>query len=277
VTTPAPQQQPPPPVQPPPPPDSALDSPLFVTAVSAALLTVGPVAAVIAALKVRFALSQAAWTALSGSLGIAMEHPPPLVGVVGPASAQTARQNLARRAQFVVSAGKRLMADMTAWRAKPPAPEPTPSPEPVPGPASGQAADLNVLRRGQFTEARRGRLQADIDASEAAGRMQALQDGLARERRYYAQHLDAMWNRARAAGQIDMEAAVHGPLLGWAARHDKRVTAACLAADGGNFYVDDPPDIGLPGIGPHAGCRCTAVAPWPGGRLLAGSGASRRR
>jgi len=234
VTAPAPPQQQPPPVQPPPATaDSDLDSPLFVTAVSAALLTAVPVAGVIAALKVRFALSHAAWTALSGVLGDVMAMPPPLTGVIGAASAQTSRMNTARRAQYVIAAAKRVMGSMRDAR------------------------------------------------SQGTPALAAMRDQLATERRYYQQHQQAMWDRAKAAGMIDMEAAVHGNLLGWAAvggkRGDGRTTAACREADGGNFYVDDPPDIGLPGIGPHFGCRCSAVAPWPGGRLLAGSGARRRR
>jgi hypothetical protein len=81
-----------------------------------------------------------------------------------------------------------------------------------------------------------------------------------------------MWNRARAAGQIDMAAATHGNLLGWYTKRTKTTTPECLAADKHNFYVTRPPKIGLPGIGPHAGCRCEAGPPWPGGKLLAGSG-----
>jgi hypothetical protein len=242
VTAPAPPQQQVPPGQPvPPPQDSDLDSPLFVAAVAAALLTVGPVATVIAALKVRFALSHAAWTALSGSLSIAMEHPPPLVGVVGPASAQTARQNLARRAQFVVSAAKRLVSDIAAGRAA--------LPEPERGPAEAQAAELNVLRGAQFKEAKHARLQADIARGRSGdvGAWPAFQAGMARERRYYSLHLAAMWNRARAAGMVDMAAQEHGNLLSWNTIRDKKASAECVAADKHNFHADRMPAIGWPG------------------------------
>lgn len=286
MTTPAPaaqQQQPYQPSQVPPPPVPPLGPVLeaqLVTTAAGLLVTAVSAAAVLDALKLKFTLSRDLQAGLFGSATIAMEHPAPITGTIGPASERTAGMNLARRAQFVLAAGKRLAADIAAGRSGRTGPPPPPPPEPEPpGPASGQTADLNLLRRAQFAKAKRDRLAADIARGQAgdSGPVQALQAGLVRERRYYAQHLAAMWSRAAAAGQIDMEAAVHGPLLGWAARHDKRVTAACLDADGGNFYVDDPPDIGLPGVGPHVGCRCTAVAPWPGGRLLAGSGARRRR
>ena len=244
----------------------------LVTAIAGLLLTAVSAAAVIEALKLRFTLSAALWSGLSGAAGIAMENPPPATGVVGPASAQTSRQNLARRAQFVVSSARRLMSDLAAWRAKHTGPSSAPPspPEPAPGPAAGQAADLNVLRRGQFAEARRRRMQADIDAAEDAGRVKALQDGLARERRYYGMHLAAMWQRATAAGKTDMEAATHGRLLGWYTVIDKKTSAECFAADHHNFYADRMPDIGWPGGGPHPNCRCFPGAPWPGAPLLPG-------
>jgi hypothetical protein len=225
VTTPAPPQQAPPAQQPVPTGTEAA----LVTTTAGLLLTAISAAALIEALKLRFTLSQDMWQALAGSAGIAMASPPVMTGVIGAASARTSRMNLARRAQFVIAAAKRVTAAMVEARSKG---------DPV---------------------------------------MAAMRDQLATERRFYQQHLDAMWDRATAAGMIDMEAAVHGNILGWQARRDRRTTAACLRADGCNFDVDNPPDIGLPGIGPHAGCRCSAVAPWPGGRLLAGSGARRRR
>lgn len=195
-----------------------------MTMVAGQLLTAVSAAAALEAIVLRFQLSTVMQRALAGSLTVAMQSPPPVTGVIGQASAQTSRQNLARRAQFVVSAGRRLASDMAGARA------------------------------------------------QGVSIPQALAGGLTRERRYYGLHLAAMWQRSTAAGQIDMEAAVHGPLLGWYAKRDNRVTAACLKADGCNFTVSPPPAIGLPGIGPHVGCRCSAGPPHPGGRLLAGSG-----
>lgn len=231
MTTPAPPQPPPPqqPGQPtpPPPPPADLDDPALAIAVAAVLAgTLAPgitAAAAVAGLKVRFALSAAAVTALGAVLNVVMEHPPPVTGVIGAASAQTSRMNTARRAQYVLAAAKRVMGAAVEARSKG---------EPVSGAVKAQ---------------------------------------LARERRFYEQHQAAMWQRSTAAGQIDMEAATHGNLLGWyARRNDGRTTPECLAADKHNFYVTRPPKIGLPGI-VHVGCRCKAGPPWPGGKLLAGS------
>src|ERR1039458_7390589 len=221
----------------------------LVTAIAGLLLTAISAAAVIEALKLRFTLSAALWSGLSGAAGIAMENPPPVTGVVGPASEQASRQNVARRAQFVVSSARRLMSDLAAWRAKHTGPSSAPPspPEPAPGPAAGQAADLNVLRRGQFAEARRRRMQADIDAAEDAGRVKALQNEKERVGRYYCIHVAAMWQRATAAGKTDMEAATHGRLLGWYTVRDSKTSAECKAADRHNFYADRMPDIGWPG------------------------------
>jgi len=225
MTTPAPPQQQVPPGQqsyPPQPLTPAVEAAL-VTAIAGLLLTAVSAAAVLEALKLRFTLSQDMWSALSGSAGIAMENPPPVTGVIGAASAHTSRQNLARRAQFVLSAGKRLAGDIRQARA------------------------------------------------EGKPVTRALLDGLARERRYYAQHVAAMWNRATAAGKTDMAAMEHGDFLGWLAVMDDRTSPECAAASGKNFHASAMPLIGYPGsVHPH--CRCMAVAPWPGGKLLPGRG-----
>jgi hypothetical protein len=145
------------------------------------------------------------------------------------------------------------------------------------GPASEQVASMNAARRAQYATAAAKRVLAAEREARAKGEPveAARKAALERERRFYEQHQKAMWDRATVAGQIDMEAAVHGGLLGWLARRDTRVTPECKKASGMNFYVENPPYIGLPGIGPHAGCRCRAVPPWPGGKLLAGSTAPR--
>lgn len=244
MTAPAPQQQVPPAQQPVPTGTEAA----LVTTTAGLLLTAVSAAALIEALKLRFTLSQDMWSALAGAASIAMASPPPLVGVVGPASAQTARQNLARRAQFVVSAAKRLVADIAAGRSA--------LPEPEPGPAEAQAAELNVLRGAQFKEAKHKRLQADIARGRSGdiGAWPAFQAGMARERRYYSMHVAAMWNRARAAGMVDMAAQEHGNLLSWNTIRDKKASAECVAADKHNFHADRMPKIGWPGgVHPFAG------------------------
>lgn len=226
---PPPQQPGQPPVQPPPPQQQdGLDDAALALAMATLLVTAVSAAAVIAALRVRFALSAYAWQALGGVLGDVMQHPPAVTGVVGAASAQTSRMNAARRAQYVLAASKRVV--------------------------------------GAMREAR----------SQGTPVLGALRDALATERRYYSMHKAAMWNRATAAGKTDMEAAVHGDLLGWNAVLDARTSPECRAADGCNYRASRIPDIGLPGsVHPH--CRCFPSAPHPGGRLLPSRGASYRR
>jgi hypothetical protein len=102
----------------------------------------------------------------------------------------------------------------------------------------------------------------------------ALLAQLERERRWYEMHQAAMWNRARAAGQTDMAAAEHGPLLGWNTVLDSRTSAECKSADGWNFYAASMPNIGYPGsVHPH--CRCFPGPAHPGGRMLPGGRAPR--
>jgi hypothetical protein len=224
VTTPAPPQQPPPQgQQPPPPPPADLDDPALAIAVAAVLAgTLGPgitVAATVASLKVRFALTAAAVTALGAVLNVVLEHPPPVTGVIGAASEQTSRMNAARRAQYVIAAAKRVMVAVVEARSKG---------EPVTG---------------------------------------AIRDQLARERRFYEQHRQAMRHRAEAAATTDLAAAKHGNLLGWLAKNDDRTSPECAAASGKNYYASHIPDIGFPGA-VHPSCRCRPVAAWPGGKLL---------
>ena len=231
MTTPAPPQQPgqPPPQQQ---DDAALDSAALALAVAALLLGTGAaaaaasggVAAMVAALRLRFALSSAAWHALGSVLTLVTQHPHPVTGVIGPASAQVSRMNAARRAQYVLAASKRVLGAAREARAK------------------GESVT------------------------------QAITGQLATERRYFEQHQAAMWDRATAAGRVDMEAAVHGDLLGWLSVKDRRVSPECAAASGKNFYASRIPDIGFPGS-VHPSCRCLPVAPWPGGKLLPSRGA----
>lgn len=225
MTTPAPPPQQP--VQPPPQQqDDGLDNPALAIAVAALLAsaaaTAVPIAAAVASLRIRFALSAAAMSALSAVVSQVMERPPAVTGVIGAASAQTSRMNAARRAQYVIAAAKRVLGAAREARAK----------------------------------------------GEPVGA--AVRGALATERRYYSQHQAAMWNRATAAGQVDLEAAVHGRILGWHTVIDSRTSAECKAADKRNFYADRMPDIGWPGgVHPFAGAfpgqsgqgrRCCLVA-----------------
>lgn len=223
MTTP---QPPPPGQQPPQQPDTGTEA-AMVTTLAGLLLTAVSVAAILEALKLRFTIGRDLQRGLAAALGIVMSSPPPVTGVIGAASAQTSRMNLARRAQFVLSAGKRLAGDVRQARAQ----------------------GKPVAR--------------------------ALLDGLARERRYYAQHVAAMWQRATAAGKVDMEAAVHGDLLSWNTVLDGKTSAECRAADGKNFHASAMPVIGYPGsVHPH--CRCFPGPPRPGAPLLPSRGRIRR-
>lgn len=152
-----------------------------------------------------------------------------------------------------------------------------PFPPPVSGvigPAGAQVSRLNTARRAQFAVAAANRVTGAMVSARSRGEdvTRAGEQATERERRYFQQHLDAMRQRSVNAMAIDMMVLEHGNLLGWLSRKDSHVTPECRRASGMNFYADDPPYIGLPGIGPHVGCRCRAVAPWPGARLLAGSG-----
>ena len=141
------------------------------------------------------------------------------------------------------------------------------------GHASEHAARVNTARRTQYVLAAAKRVMGAARDARSKGEpvTAATRKQLATEQRYYAAHQAAMWQRAAAAGKIDMEAAVHGRLLGWYSVRSKTTTPECLEADGHNFYVDNPPDIGLPGI-VHVNCKCFPGPPHPGGRLLPGSG-----
>jgi hypothetical protein len=86
--------------------------------VAALLLTAASAALVIAALRVRFALSNAAWQAMGAVLSQVMQSPPPVTGVIGPASEQTARANAARRAQYVLAATRRVAVARADARSK---------------------------------------------------------------------------------------------------------------------------------------------------------------
>jgi SPP1 gp7 family putative phage head morphogenesis protein len=139
----------------------------------------------------------------------------------------------------------------------------------VTGPATIYTARLNQLRRAQMIYAMGDRLLGDLTEARSRGQSirQALAAGVSRERRYFGMHVGAMWNRARAAQQADLASWSYGDLLGWWSVRDKKTSPECRAAHGKNFLVTDMPYIGFPGaVHPH--CRCIAVPPWPGGRML---------
>lgn len=113
-----PQQPYPPGQQPPPQDDDGLDDAALAVAVAALLLTAISVAALIAAIRIRFALSAIAWRALGAVLTFVMASPPPVTGVIGAASEQTGRMNAARRAQYVLAATRRVIVAVREARSK---------------------------------------------------------------------------------------------------------------------------------------------------------------
>src|SRR5215472_12990853 len=137
------------------------------------------------------------------------------------------------------------------------------------GTAGAQAARLNLIRRAQFLVASSRRFSADQARVLSGGDPFALRGAANRERRYYGMHLDAMWNRARAAEQTDLAAADYGMLLGWYTKCDSRTSPECLAANRHNYRADKMPAIGFPG-GVHLYCRCVPGPPFPGAPEVGG-------
>jgi hypothetical protein len=137
------------------------------------------------------------------------------------------------------------------------------------GPATTHTARLNLMRRAQFLVAAARRMSADQKAARSAGKSWDVFAGISRERRYYGQHMMAMWGRMNAAAQVDSAAMTHGMLLGWHTVLDRRTSPECIAANRHNFWADDPPAIGYPGA-VHPYCRCWPGAPFPGAPLVGG-------
>src|SRR4051812_37826817 len=111
----------------------------------------------------------------------------------------------------------------------------------------------------------------------AAQRIGAAADPAAQtaaEQRYLRQHQGAQMARELGAMRMDAARAAYGRTLGWYARGDDRMTPECAAANGKNFDPTHPPGIGLPGIGPHVGCRCTPGPPHEGAAFMPGAPAN---
>lgn len=209
VTTPPPQQ---------PPPSSQL-----TTQTAAVLVSAGTAAEAASILGPAFAALHIKARVLEAVLALVMAHPPEAAGFFGHVTAQTAKLNHIRRAQFVITATRRVSQALVEAR----------------------SADQP--------------LGSALDAAISA------------ERRYYAQHLMAMWARNRAAAAIDSASMLHGRLLGWNTVLTPTTTAECLAANRHNFLADQMPPIGWPGLA-HPGCRCYPGPPFPGAALVGSRG-----
>ena len=88
------------------------------------------------------------------------------------------------------------------------------------------------------------------------------------ERRYFTQHVQADYNRLFAKMRLDAAKNSYGPVVGWYAKNDGRVTPECRFMNGKNFDPDEPPEIGYPGAGVHNGCRCVPGPPHKNGDLV---------
>jgi hypothetical protein len=137
------------------------------------------------------------------------------------------------------------------------------------GPATRYMSQLNLMRRAQFLVASARRLQGSVlqARSHNANIARAFADQLAAERRYYGQHKMAVWQRERAAAQVDTAGREYGRLLGWYSVNDSHTSPECRAAHRHNFYADQPPLIGYPGA-VHPACRCMPGPPIPGAALV---------
>jgi hypothetical protein len=128
----------------------------------------------------------------------------------------------------------------------------------------------NELRRSAYLVSAQSRLRHEIEQARAVGASLDDAEGQVREteRRYFQQHVAAAAQRMQAATLIDDLALRRGPVLGWYAAKDGRVTAECKNADGKNFSALIPPAIGWPGV-VHVNCRCRPGSPHRRGEMLA--------
>jgi hypothetical protein len=144
------------------------------------------------------------------------------------------------------------------------------------GSATRFAVRTNTLRRAQFMLSASRRVQAAVAHANAHGLpvFPAIQTAITAEQRYYGLHVAMGTKRMSASAAVDGMVEMHGNLLMWNAVLDSRTTAGCRAANGCNFYADDPPVVegapALPGA-VHGLCRCWASSPRKGAPVLPGS------
>src|SRR5215475_6148508 len=107
--------QPPPSAQaPPPPPTSqAGTDAILIAAIATALVTAATAEAALVTLRRHFRGRRELRLALLESLRIVMAMPPEPTGVMGSATVNMSKLNTLRRAQFALSAARRLTQDVT--------------------------------------------------------------------------------------------------------------------------------------------------------------------
>jgi len=135
------------------------------------------------------------------------------------------------------------------------------------GPATANVARINLIRRAMFVAASIFRLTGDDRLMEAGAGAGYWTRGVERERGFYGQQLVAGWNREKASAAVDSASMDHGRLLGWYSKRDRKTSPECRMAHGANFYADQMPSIGYPGM-VHPNCRCEPGPPFPGARII---------
>jgi hypothetical protein len=185
-------------------------------------------------------------------------------GEVQPTSAlhMTVRTGVPRQAAFLFQAATRVSDEITQ-AASPPL-------IPAPPDLIGVGAVPPESRREAFGQASSERIRRAVQdpAHQFPVPTDVLDRALAKERRYFDQHLGAERGRREAAGRVDSTARRLGlTTLGWHARLDDRTTPECRAAHSHNFDVTRPPSIGYPGA-VHPSCRCRPGPPFAGEPLV---------
>jgi hypothetical protein len=143
------------------------------------------------------------------------------------------------------------------------------------GLASRWAVKQNAVRRAQFLLSASQRVQAAVAHANAHSLpvFPAIQAAVMAEQRYFGLHVAMGTKRMTAGSAVDGMAAMNGNLLGWNAVMDSRTTYGCRAANGQNFYADDPPIVeggpALPGA-VHSECRCWPSQAHEGARVMPG-------
>jgi hypothetical protein len=101
----------------------------------------------------------------------------------------------------------------------------------------------------------------------------AIQAAITAEQRYFGLHVAMGTKRMTASAAVDGMAETYGNILGWNAVIDAATTYGCRAANGKNFYADNPPVVegapSLPGA-VHERCRCWPSAAHKGAPVLRG-------
>jgi hypothetical protein len=186
-------------------------------------------------------------------------------GTVSPTSALHAivRTGVPRQAAYLFDAASRISAEIHPAAEGPPL-------TPAPPELVGAGALPPESRRAAFGQASSERIRSAVRDPELQAPVdtQVLDRALAKERRYFDQHLGAERGRREAAARVDLVAKRLGTMtLGWYGIKDGRTDGGCLAAIGHNFDATRPPSIGYPGA-VHPSCRCRPGPPHAGQPLV---------